>query len=477
MAGDQTRGAGAPGDESELIGMKVTQKKTAEGTIRLEAIATAAEVNNALQAASVAFAQSMGLAPMPNKTVAQVAEERMGIKNLDSLVEGSAIETLVPLALDRKGIVPAYPPKAQPTSPFKRDRQFSFQLDVQPKTAYELSSYEPVEITVPAFQLDETLVDKQIEEVAKSYTAYVAVDPKPLEKGDSCALSMECYEKGELLKGLSTDNRTYTAGEGYMPEGFDAGIYGMMPGETRSFTFEGPSFDDDFNETVQVVDCTVTLKEIQKATTPVIDDEWIKTNMPMYKDYADFRGEIRRNLERQVGEEYESYKMQAAVSQLARRFQGSIADEVYEAMRDSLVGNLRNQLRQQGKSWEDFVSENGGEQQFGMMLMMQTRETLVQGFALDAVFRHEHLRITDEDIEAVCRSMNPNVPPKRMREQVEQSGHGFALRESAERMKANKWVLEHAIVHVEKAPEPELEAAAPEVEPAPEAAPEPEAAE
>ena len=131
-------------------------------------------------------------------------------------------------------------------------------------------------------------------------------------------------------------------------------------------------------------------------------------------------------------------------------------------MRSNLMENMRMELQQSGQTWEDFVAQNGGEQQFGMMLMLQTREMLVQGFALDAVFRHEKLSLTDEDIEAACRAMNPQVNPKQLRQQFEQSGRGFALRESAERLKANNWVLEHAIIT-------EFDPAAPAPEPAEEA--------
>ncbi|WP_172134989.1 trigger factor [Adlercreutzia sp. ZJ473] len=446
--------------------MKVNQKKLEPGKVRLEAVATVDEVSNVLQAAHVAFAQSMGLQPQQGKTVAEVAEEHMGIKNLDSIVEASAIEALVPLALDKKNIVPLFPPKAEPKSPFKRGRQFSFDVEVTLKPAYELSSYDPVEVTVQPYRFNEAVVDAQIEEMSKRYTSFVADDPRPVEKGDSCLIAMKCFEKGEELKGLSTEGRTYTAGKGYMPEGFDEAILGMQPGETKQFTFEGPGIDDDFNEITQVIDCTLTVKEIQKEAVPTIDDEWIAKNMPMYKDLAALRADIGRNLERQDREQYDTYCMQAVASELGRRFQGKIADEAYEAMRDNLVQNLRVNLQQQGKDWEEFVQENGGEQQFGMMLMLQTREMLVQGFALDAVFRHEKLTLTDDDINAACHVMNPQANPKQIRQQFEQSGRGFALRESAERMKANRWALEHAIVkHPEEAP-----AAAPEAPAAEEAA-------
>lgn len=428
--------------------MKVSKKKTDGNAVILECVATPDEVASALQSAHIAFANSMGLRPEQGKTVAQVAEERMGIKDLDSIVEQKAIEALVPLALDKKNLLPAFPPKAEAASAFKRGHEFRFTLDVALKPDYELTSYEPVEITVPPFSIDEAAVDAQMDQLVSRYTAFEKAPDKAIEKGDSCLISMEAFENGEPLTGLTTEGRTYTAGMGYMPEGFDENIIGMHPGETKEFSFEGPGFDDDFNEVTQKVDCRVTVKEIQQEVKPTIDDEWVKLNMPMIGTAAALRADIAKSIEKRDRAEYENYKLQLVASELARRFQGAIADEVYEAMRDSMVGNIRAELQQQGRTWEEFVAENGGEQQFGIMLMMQVREVLVQGFALDAVFRHEKLTLTDQDILDACAAMNPNADPRQTRQQFEQSGRGFALRESAERMKANRWALERATVHV-----------------------------
>lgn len=430
-----------------LSKMKVTKKKADGDVVRFECVATAEEVANALHGAQVAFANSMGLRPEKDKTVAQVAEERMGIKDLDSIVESDAIEALIPLALDKKNIIPSFPPKAEPASAFKRGSEFRFALDVTMKPEYELTSYEPVEITVPPFSINEAAVDAQLEEIANRYTVYEKAPDKPVEKGDSCLISLEASENGKPLPGLTTEGRTYTAGLGYMPAGFEEQVIGMRPGETKEFTFEGPGFDDDFNECTQKVDCKVTVKEIQREVKPEIDDAWVKQNMPMMGDAAALRADIAKSIERRDRADYENYKLQMVASELGRRFQGSIADEVYETMRDSMISNIRMELKQQGKTWEEFVNDNGGEQQFGIMMMMQVREVLVQGFALDAVFRHEKLTLTDEDILDACAAMNPGADPRQTRQQFEQSGRGFALRESAERMKANRWALERATIH------------------------------
>ena len=427
--------------------MKVTEKKLDDGRIQLEAVATPEEVEQALNAAEYGFAQQMNLRPMQGKSIEQIVEDQLGIKDLASIVEPQATEMLVPFAIDKKNIIPSYPPKATAKSPLKRGQSFTFGLTVSPRPDYELSSYDPVSITVAPFEIDPAEVENEIARMADQFAEFVTDDPHPVQSGDHCMLAIEATKDGEVMQGLTTDGRTYTAGAGLMPDGFDENVIGMDVGETKSFTFTGPGLDDKGNQIDETIECTVTVKEIQKRVIPAITDEWVKKNMPLYRDAAALRGSIKERIEKGRMNEYENYKRQVAASELAKRFTGRIADEVYEAMQQTMLMNMRGELQQQGMTFEQFVEQNGGEQQFNMMLMMQIRETLVQGYALDALFRHEGLVVTDEDLEDACRLMNPQNP-QMARQQMESSGRGFALREIAERMKANKWLLEHAEVTV-----------------------------
>lgn len=427
--------------------MKVTEKKLDDGRIQLEAVATPEEVEQALNAAEYGFAQQMNLRPVQGKSIEQIVEDQLGIKDLASIVEPQATEMLVPFAIDKKNIIPSYPPKATAKSPLKRGQSFTFGLTVSPRPDYELSSYDPVSITVAPFEIDPAEVENEIARMADQFAEFVTDDPHPVQSGDHCMLAIEATKDGEVMQGLTTDGRTYTAGAGLMPDGFDENVIGMDVGETKSFTFTGPGLDDKGNQIDETIECTVTVKEIQKRVIPAITDEWVKKNMPLYRDAAALRGSIKESIEKGRMNEYENYKRQVAASELAKRFTGRIADEVYEAMQQTMLMNMRGELQQQGMTFEQFVEQNGGEQQFNMMLMMQIRETLVQGYALDALFRHEGLVVTDEDLEDACRLMNPQNP-QMARQQMESSGRGFALREIAERMKANKWLLEHAEVTV-----------------------------
>ncbi len=423
--------------------MKVVEKKSGTDKVHLEATANTQEVDKAFQKAYIMFANQMNLQPEQDKTVPQVAAEKLGVKDLDSVVAPQVYDALIPLALDKRNIIPAYPPEKQGGSMPRRGVEFKFSLDVALKPRYELDSYEPVSITVPPFEPDLSFVEKELEQLAEQYAEYKKVDPRPVAKGDSCFLAIEMTQNGEVVKGVTTEGRTYTTGMGLMPDGFDEQIIGMEVGETKSFTFEGPTFDDEGNQFMEEYACTVTVKEIQEKQISDIDDEWVSRCMPMFPNAAALRKSIEDSISRDQRANYDNQIAQVAVTELAKRFQGRIEDPVYEAMQKAMLDNLRADLQQKGMTFDDFVEQNGGAQQFQMMMMMQIRQTLIQGYALDALFRHEKMVLEDADLDRAARELNPQNP-KAVRMQMEESGQNFALREMAERIKANDWLVQNA---------------------------------
>ena len=424
--------------------MKVTEKKLADGRYELTAVAATAEVAQAFNVAHYSFLANMGVQVGPGQTPEKVAEEELGIVNLDMVSQQLAIDYLVPFAVDKRNLCPAFPPKPIVDQMIKRGETFEFKLRVTPKPDYELSSYDPVTITVPPFQFDEAMVDQQVHQVLESYATYVRCDPHPLGENDAARIKVEATQGGQPNKNLSTDGRTYIMGMNLLPEGFEKNLIGMTEGDTKSFSFDVPGAE----EGADPIECTVTVLECQCKEVPELTDEWVSKNIPLVRDAAALRGSIRESLLAEQQAQYREVKLSLAAEELGSRFTGKIDDEVYEAMRETLMQNVKGSLAQQGVQFDEFVAMQGGIQQFSMMLMVQARQMLVQGYSLDALFRHENMELTDEDILAACRAMNP-ADPTTVRRQMEGNGQGFVLRETAGRLKANRWLLEHATVKVE----------------------------
>ena len=431
--------------------MKISQRKLANGSFEITATASPADVDAAFDQAHFTFAEQMGLRPEPNKTVAQVAEAKMGIKDLDTIVQNQALEALVPYALDKRSIVPAFPPEPRLRSELLRGQPCTFEFIVTPKPEYELTSYEPVHIVVPPFQLDKRAVHEQMEKLAHQHLEWQTAEPRAIGEGDAFLLALECSANGVRMEGLCTPGRTYMMGKGLMPEPFEKELVGMKPGDTKKFSFDTPSVDENDNEFTQQIDCEVTILEMQQLAAPEITDAWVEKNLPGFGTAADLRASIAGNLEREARNQYEDYKRQLVVAELGKRFKGTIDDAIYAAMRSTMTVNLRSSVQQQGIRWEDYIEQQGGQTQFDLMLMRQTRDMLVQGFALDALYRHEKLTLTEEDWDYACETMNPGADPKLTRKQMEQQGKTFALREMAERFKANRYLIEHADIEIVEA--------------------------
>lgn len=427
--------------------MKIVQEKTESGKLHLEVEATAKEVDKAFDQARSIFAQQMNLQAQPGKTIAQAAEEQFGIKDIDSVVDAQVIDCLIPFALNEKDIVPAYQAQKLTDAKPKRGSSITFTFEVMPKPEYELSSYGPVAISISPFEIDEKEIDAQLAQMAEQYAEYVTDEPRPVREHDNLLISMNTMRDGEPLFALSFESRTYVMNQDMMPSGFDENLLGMEVGETKSFTFFGPALDEKGNEFQEEVHTSVTVQEIQKKVIPAINDAWVSRYMPHFKNEASLRGALREQLSNSRKEQYELYKRQVAAGELSTRFEGKIDDAIYEAMRDSIMNDMQMQLQQQGIALNQFIEQNGGEQQFSMMLMMQTRQNLVEGFSLDALYRHEKMALSEEDIFEAAKSMNPQNP-EMARSGMEEAGYGFALREAARRIKANKWLVEHAEITV-----------------------------
>lgn len=427
--------------------MRLKAKRKGNGVVELDVTVTAKEVDSIISQTQEGIIRQLGLRPDGKTPLEQLAKEKAGIDNLEERIAQGAIEAMTSMAIDQSGIVPAAYPPAKQKGPLQQGKLFSFAIDVKAKPSYELSSYDPVEISLPKPELSEQDLDAKCLETLMQTKVHEGAEAHPLADGDSALLKVHASVDGAELKGLCTGERGlhYQLGSGMMPQGFDDAVVGMEPGQSKEFSFEAPDFDENGNPRQITVDCQVAVLECQREAQPQMTDEWIAQYMPFYRSVADLRQMVRQSMEREAMAQQTALGCRAAAAELAKRFEGHIDDDIYESMQKTVLSRIRQQLKEQGKSFEEYAEEVG-EQMANMQIMMETRQALREGFALDAVFRHEGLELTDEDMEFWCREMYPDTDPRQTRLAMERSGQGFMMKEAASRLKANRWVYEHAQV-------------------------------
>lgn len=426
--------------------MRVKTRKTANQKTSVDATVPATEVDRALKEVREMLAAQLGLKADGLHTFEWLAKEQANIDDFELLVINQVIESFIPMAIEQAKLEPAFIPNAVQGDPMREGRSFAFSFEVMDKPVYSLSSYDPVTVSMELPHITEEQIEAKLWDMAGGYSDYVFEDAHPLAEKDSCLIELEAFEGGKGIDGLCTgpQGRVYTLGDNLMPSSFDKELVGMAPGDAKEFDFDAPDLDADGNPIAVTVHCRVKILENRAQRAPELTDEWLAKYLPLYKSVDEMRRIAVDNLRQAADRQYADKLRQAVAEELAKRFEGKIADEIYEATQANILADTRARMTQQGVDFEDYVCKQGNL--FNMQIMLQTRATLIQGYALDAVFRHEGLSISEEDLVTWCAAVAPGQDPRVMRKNMERSGRGFVMREGAARLKANNWAAQHAVV-------------------------------
>ena len=313
----------------------------------------------------------------------------------------------------------------------------------------ELSSYDPVHIVAPARQSSDEVVDAQVARLLEAQARYEACgEARPIEMGDAVSLALCVTLQGDEVEGLCFDERTYTTGIGTMPEDFERNIIGMVPSEEKAFDFEGiADFDADDNPIMKTYHADAKVKSLLRKVTPTMSDEWVAANVPACKTVDELKSLIRKQVDAQLEDEYRHYLNYIAASELAKRFSEPIPDVAYEAMRDEIQAQFDREAAELGLTREEYMREQGAnEQQYSVRMILQVRERLAQSIALDALARHLGLEVGEADLDEFFKASAPMGAAAEMRRQMEDSGRMYMAYEGARRLKANDYLVAHALV-------------------------------
>jgi trigger factor len=431
--------------------MKVKRSKASNGRTQLQVTVPTSKIEEVIRSVNVQLAIQNGIGPQDPEALAAAVKEKVGEAYYNSFVDFQATQLLAAFAVTQERLAIIGSPRVTTTGiTVDPAKELNFTAEVTLKPSYEIEDLSPVKIRIPRVQVSDAEIDQQLVAFAEGRATFEKDDDRPVRDGDDVLFSIKALnEKGEEIRNLTAERRNYTLGQNFMPGDFDKNLIGMEVGETRTFSVTdkdplSPATAEGEEGTITVA-FTITLLEVQKRVIPAITDAWVKANMPGLSNVAGLREEVRKQGIAQREKELMNMKSFLAASELAKRFKGSIPDEIYELTRDDIVQGLQQNLKAQGKTLQEFIQEQGGEQQFSMQLMLQTREVLTQGLSLDALARHLALDVTDEDIAETFHLMAPGHEME-ARMEFELTGRMYQIQEATLRNKANKWLVETAEV-------------------------------
>ncbi|MBP6096060.1 MAG: trigger factor [Methyloversatilis sp.] len=174
---------------------------------------------------------------------------------------------------------------------------FSATFEVYPEISIADLSDKQLEQSVLVVGAAE--VDKTLEVLRKQRVSYAKAD-KPAATEDRLVIDFRGTREGEPFDGGAAEDFPVVLGSGSLLPEFEANLEGMKEGDSKTFTLTFPEGYQAKDLAGKVVQFEVTVKAVEVAQLPALDEEFAKSLGVLSGDVATLRTDVQTNLEREV---------------------------------------------------------------------------------------------------------------------------------------------------------------------------------
>ncbi len=214
------------------------------------------------------------------------------------------------------------------------------------------------------------------------------------QDGDRVTVDFEGKIDGEPFAGGKADDFQFLVGEGQMLKEFEDAVRGMKSGESRTFPLAFPADYHGQDVAGKTADFMVTLKKIEAAHLPEVNDALAKSLGVAEGTVAALHADIKKNLEREVKSRLAARNKQAAMDALAAKAELDLPKSIVQAEIDRMVEGAREDLKQRGIKDADKAPIPGE------MFQPQAERRVRLGLVVAELVRVNNLHATPDQIKA-----------------------------------------------------------------------------
>ena len=250
-----------------------------------------------------------------------------------------------------------------------------------------------VEIDDNQAQVTDADIDEMLDKLREQRKTWETVERTAAE-GDQVLIDFVGTLDGESepFSGGTATDYPLELGSGRFIDGFETGLEGTAAGEEKEQL--SLSFSDDYQNSElagKAVTFKVTVKSVQEATLPEIDEEFIKLFGVDEGTMDAFRQDIRDNLERELDETLKAQLKQQVLDKLLEANTIKVPNALVESDAQHLKENTEAELAEQGISAETL--------NLGLDHFKERAERRVQlGVLIGEIIRHNELQPSAEKV-------------------------------------------------------------------------------
>lgn len=224
---------------------------------------------------------------------------------------------------------------------------FDATFEVYPEV--QLGDLGAAELERVSTEVTDAAIDRTIEILRKQRRSFgLRAAAEGAAEGDRVTIDFEGKIDGEPFAGGQAADFQFIVGEGQMLEQFDQAVRGMKAGESKTFPLQFPADYQGKEVAGKEADFLVTVKKIEAANLPEVDDAFAKALGIKEGTVEALRADVKKNLEREVKFRVQARNKAAVMDLLAKTATLDIPNALVAAESDRLVDQMRANLKERG---------------------------------------------------------------------------------------------------------------------------------
>ena len=280
-----------------------------------------------------------------------------------------------------------------------------FTAVVQTKPEVKLGKYKGIEIKKVEYNVSDEDVEHELSHIAEHNARLVAVEDRPVEKGDTTIIDFEGFTDGKAFEGGKAENYELEIGSGRFIPGFEDQIIGMKIDEEKDINVKFP--EDYPSKDLAGKDATFKIKlhEIKKKELPEINDEFAK-DASEFDTLEEWKKSIKEKQEKENSSKAKFEMEEEAIAEACKNATVDIPSGMIETQIDNMEQDIASRLSYQGMNLDQYLQMIGKtKKEFRDEYKEEAEKQVKTNLVLEAIMKEEKIGFTKEEIEAKIKEM------------------------------------------------------------------------
>lgn len=380
--------------------MKSEIKKLPNSEIEMEIEVSKEELDSFIKKAFLQLGENLNIEGFrKGKAPKNIIEEKIGRENILAEAAEMAVNENYRKAVLENNLEPIGQPnvevlKLAEGNPFVFKAVFSVLPDIKIADYKKIAESKKREKT----EVLENEIEDAVKWLLKSRTKFILKNG-PAENGDFVNIEY----RSDQLKGIDKKDSyedSFVLKEGRFIPGFEENIIGMKAGESKKFSVDFPS--DYFTKELsgKKVDFDLSLKSVQKAEIPELNDDFAKS-LGNFNNLEALKNNIKEGIKFEK-EQAQSQKIrQEIVSEVSKASEMEIPEMLIKSEQHSLAHNFRHEVEDRMKiKFEDYLDKiKKTEKELTDSFYEEAKKRVREFLVLREIGVKEKIEIKEEEVK------------------------------------------------------------------------------